>query len=108
MILRLEAQKDGLTRAWLYQSGRSVFECGGDRMAEVAEALNRQLKGNWRSLGGIYILRGPAGYSRLRSTHSFVLALRMALNIPLQPYLSWRVGWPNRLPRDSNAIKPVY
>jgi tRNA A37 threonylcarbamoyladenosine modification protein TsaB len=108
MILRLEVDNCGLTLGWLYDNGQEVYATSGQSMAEVAKSLDQKLKSNWQSITGIYLFRGPAGYSRLRSTHSFALALKLALDIPLQPYVHWQTKWLRCVPKDSNTVKPIY
>lgn len=108
MILRLEVNGEGLTVGWLYSGGQEICQTCQQNMAEAAKVIDQKLKNNWQSVTGIYIFRGPAGYSRLRSTHSFALALKMALVIPLQPYTLWQSQWACRTPRDSSVIKPIY
>jgi len=109
MILRLAVQKDGLTRAWLYQNGQSVFEYEGDNMAQVATELDKKLQGQWSKVGGIYVFLGPAGYSRLRATHAFSLGISLAQQVPIAGYRKWNSRSSTTVPRRSRVVlKPVY
>lgn len=109
MILRIEVQKDGQAMGYLYRNGREIWSDSLSSMADLASRISKKIRGDWTVISGIYVFRGPAGYSRLRSSHSFVAALSLVLNLSLYGYLEWNNGYASTIPtHQSVVISPVY
>jgi len=107
-ILRLEANPDGMTLAWLYRLGREVYHSSAPRMSELLSELSEYQRDDWDNIKGIYVYSGPAGFTKLRATHVSAAALGLAKNIPICGYSTWKESMASAIPEDVGSVKAIY
>jgi len=70
---------------------------------DIAETMAKlSIKENALSdLSGVYVYRGPGGYSKLRSIWAFAMGLSLG-GIPVQGYKEWSDKLSQLIPRNTN------
>lgn len=107
IILRFYLSKDGKTIANQYLFGKKTKSWLCDSTKEAAMIIDKYLKHNWSKIDGIYIFRGPGGYSRIRSLHAFIQGLSLGCNIPITGYKFWEEKNQRKIPQNTK-ISLIY
>ena len=108
LILRIEAGKDALTSAWLYQSGQTVWQQSAPTMRALITILADYLHNDFSGINGVYAYAGPAGFTKLRATHVTAAALGLSNDIPVAGYTDWQDTMAATIPADEGSVQPIY
>lgn len=98
-ILRLGIEDHQITII-LYRDGKKMLDI---HAATVAELSKKIIIGSdvFSDLSGIYVYRGPGGYSKLRAIWAFAHGLSLS-KIPVEGYSEWSNSLSVTLPLNAN------
>lgn len=94
-ILRFDTDNHKIN-AYLYIDGDLKWRGEAETMANLSID-----KSTFSDLSGIYVYRGPGGYSKLRSIWAFALGLSLS-GTPIHGYKEWETGWSHSIPKNTD------
>jgi|GEM_PF-1928813 len=98
-ILRLGVEDHRITLN-LFNEGKEEFYISAPTIAELSIKLPRD-KDIFSGLSGIFVYRGPGGYSKLRSIWAFAYGLSLS-GVPIKGYKKWSSYLSTTLPHGTN------